>query len=97
MVMQNAITTNISLALRYLVQSIGSTFLLFILSWQLTLVMFATVPIVIFGAVGYGLFLRNLAKKTQDALARASEVAEESLSNIRIGNLLYFSDMSRMI
>jgi len=84
MVMQNAITTNISMGLRYIAQSVGSTFLLIIISWQLTLVMFATVPIVILGAVGYGLFLRNLAKKTQDALARASEVAEESLSNIRI-------------
>lgn len=43
----------------------------------------ATVPVVVIGAVAYGLFLKRLAKKTQDALARASEVAEETLSNIR--------------
>lgn len=44
-----------------------------------------TIPIVIIGAVAYGLFLKRLAKRTQDALARASEVAEEAISNIRTG------------
>jgi len=83
MVMQNAVTVNISMALRYIAQSAGSMFLLFIISWNLTLVMLATVPVVVLGAVAYGLFLKKLAKQTQDALARASEVAEESLSNIR--------------
>jgi len=82
-VMQNAVTVNISMGLRYIAQSIGSLFLLFVISWQLTLVMLATVPLVVIGAVCYGLALRNLSKKTQDALARASEVAEESISNIR--------------
>ena len=40
-------------------------------------------PLVVIGAVCYGLALRRLSKKTQDALARASEVAEECISNIR--------------
>ena len=81
MVMQNAVTVNISMALRYIAQASGSMILLFVISWNLTLVMLATVPVVVLGAVAYGLFLKKLAKRTQDALARASEVAEESLEN----------------
>ena len=40
------------------------------------------------GAVAYGLFVRKLATKTQDALASASEVAEEAISNLRTGKTL---------
>ena len=37
--MQNAVTVNISMALRYIAQAAGSMLLLFVISWQLTLVM----------------------------------------------------------
>ena len=49
----------------------------------MTIEQLATIPLVVIGAVCYGLALRRLAKKTQDALARASEVAEETISNMR--------------
>lgn len=39
MVMQNAVTVNISMGLRYIAQAAGSMVLLFVISWKLTLVM----------------------------------------------------------
>jgi ATP-binding cassette subfamily B protein len=49
----------------------------------LTGLMLTIVPVVAVGAVTYGRKVRGLSKQTQDALAAANEVAEESLSGIR--------------
>jgi len=35
------------------------------------------------GAVFYGRYIKNLSRKTQDALSNATKVAEERLANIR--------------
>jgi len=97
MVLQNTVTVNVSMGLRYLAQAFGGILLLFYISWKLTLVMLSCVPVVAIGAVVYGNYVRRLAKDRQDALARASEVAEESFSNIRTGtcvNALYHAHKS---
>src|SRR5436190_1114935 len=47
------------------------------------LIMLAVVPPVALGAVAYGRRVRRLSRDVQDALAQASEVAEESLAGIR--------------
>lgn len=80
---QNAVTVNISMGLRYVCQSIGSLAFLLFISWKLTIVMLIIVPVVMIGAVVYGLFVKKLAKQTQDALAKASEVAQEAIANLR--------------
>lgn len=82
-VLQNTVTSNISMALRYGLQSIGGVVVLFLTSLKLTLVMLAAVPVVVLAAVLYGRSIRKLSSEVQDALAKASEVAEESLSGIR--------------
>jgi len=82
-VLQTTVTANISLVLRNLVQAIGSVTMLMLTSAKLTLMMLAVVPPVALGAVWYGRRVRKLAKESQDALAKASEVAVESLSGIR--------------
>jgi ABC-type multidrug transport system fused ATPase/permease subunit len=74
---QSAVTTNISMFLRFLVQILGSIVVLFILSWKLSLLMFASIPFVSIGAVIYGKFLRRLQKTFQDELAVSGAVAEE--------------------
>ncbi len=82
-VLQNAVTANLSMTLRFLLQALGSVGVLFWTSTRLTLLMLAMVP---FAAVGVALFaryVRKLSKKTQDALAAASTVAEEVFSNVR--------------
>jgi ATP-binding cassette subfamily B protein len=82
-VLQNSVTVNISMALRFGLQAIGSVVVLFWTSWKLALLMMAVVPVVAVGAVIFGRSVRSLSKRTQDALAAATSVAEETLGNIR--------------
>jgi len=82
-ILQNSVTVNVSMLLRSLLQAAGSLVVLSWTSWQLTLLMLSVVPVVAVGAVVFARTVRSLSKKTQDALAAASEVAEETLSNIR--------------
>ena len=82
-VIQNALTVNISMLVRYLVQIIGSLAVMFGLSWRLTLVLLSVVPPVAIGAVWYGKKVKALRKRYQDELAAASAVAEETFSNMR--------------
>jgi len=80
---QNAVSVNLSMALRSAVGALGSIVLLFFISAELTLWMLAVVPPVALGGVAYGRIVRRYSVKAQDALARASEVAEESIGSIR--------------
>ncbi|MSQ00824.1 MAG: ATP-binding cassette domain-containing protein [Myxococcales bacterium] len=82
-VIQNSVTVNISMALRFSVQALGAVALLFLIHWRLSLVMVAIVPVVAVSAVAFGRQVRKLSKATQDALAAATTVAEESLGNVR--------------
>ena len=82
-VLQNAVTVNVSMALRFSFQAVGAVGIMMWTSWKLTMVMLAVVPIVAAGAGLYGRMLRKVSKQVQDALARASEVAEETLSGVR--------------
>lgn len=82
-ILQNSVTVNVSMALRFLLQALGSLAILFWTSWRLTVLMLAVVPFVAVGAVVFARAVRKLSRRTQDALAAASEVAEETLSNIR--------------
>ncbi|XP_060080419.1 uncharacterized protein LOC132559811 [Ylistrum balloti] len=82
-VLQNAITVNVSMLVRNILQLIGSLGFMFYLNPSLTGVLLSVVPIVSLGAVQYGKLLKNLRKKFQDKLADAGTMAEESLSSIR--------------
>jgi ATP-binding cassette subfamily B protein len=82
-VLQNTVSTNISMALRFLATVIGGIGCLIYTSPRLTLIMISVVPPVALGAVAYGRRVRKLSREVQDALARGSEVAEEALSGIR--------------
>ncbi len=82
-VLQNTVTVNLSMLLRYALMAMGALLILAWTSWQLTLVMLAVVPAVVVGARFYGQALRRVSKQFQDALARSTEVAEETLAGIR--------------
>jgi ABC transporter fused permease/ATP-binding protein len=82
-VLQNAVSTNLSMLLRNLAAVAGGTAMLFVTSWKLTLLMLAVVPAVALGAVMYGRRVRRLSRDVQDALGHASSVGEESLVGIR--------------
>ncbi|MBZ4332032.1 ABC transporter transmembrane domain-containing protein [Corallococcus sp. AS-1-12] len=82
-VLQNTVSVNISQGLRNAVQALGGIVLLFYTSPSLTFLMLAIVPLVAVGGMVYGRRVRGLSRNVQDALAKASEVAEESLSGMR--------------
>ncbi len=82
-VLQNAVSVNISMALRFTLSGLGSIIILLYTSWKLTLVMLSIVPIVAVAATIYGRKLRRVSKDVQDSLAEATSVAEEGLGNIR--------------
>ncbi|RYH21270.1 ATP-binding cassette domain-containing protein [archaeon] len=83
-VIQSCLSVNISMGLRSTAEIIVSIVLLFITSWELTLIMMAVVPALMVIIVLYGGFTKDLTKQLQDALAHAAEVGTESVSNVRI-------------
>jgi ABC transporter fused permease/ATP-binding protein len=82
-VLQNTVTVNVSMLLRFLVTGTGAIAFLFYTSWQLTLVALAVVPVVAIGGGVYGRRMRAVSREVQDALARSTEVAEETIAGIR--------------
>ena len=52
--------------------------ILLVLSPVLTGIMMAVVPVVVFGAVGYGKFLQKVSKKYQKSLSKGGEVRQFS-------------------
>jgi len=61
---------------------VGMTFIM-ITSVQLTLVMLASFPPIILGAILFGRYIRKLSKQSQDELAAANVVAEETMQAIQ--------------
>lgn len=82
-VLQNAVTVNVSMVLRFTLQIIGSLVVMFYLEVTLTLVLMVVVPVIVLIAKQYGSIVQKLRKKFQDELAGAGTTAEETISNIR--------------
>jgi ABC-type multidrug transport system fused ATPase/permease subunit len=81
--LESTVTVNFSMASRYLIQLIGGVVLLFVISWKLTLIMLAVIPVIGIVAIIYGRWVKSLGKRYQDALAKTTDIAEESLGNVR--------------
>ncbi len=82
-ILQNTVSVNVSMSLRSLATLIGGLGALVWTSPRLTAVMLLVVPPVAIGAVMYGRRVRALSRDVQDALAKSSTIAEESLSGLR--------------
>ncbi len=82
-VIQKAVTVNVSMLLRFVVQAVGAIAILAWINWKLTLVMLAVVPVVAAGAGLYGRLIRRVSRDVQDALAESTAVAEETLAGVR--------------
>lgn len=82
-ILQNTVTVNISMGLRFGAGAIGGLVVLFWMSPILATVSMAVVPVVAVGAAIYGRTLRTMSTEVQDAIARSNEVAEETIAGIR--------------
>ena len=72
----NSITTTFSL--------LGAVFLMMLLNWRLSLIVFMTVPLVTFMTRYFGNKIRKLARGVQDDLADSTAIAEDALGAVRI-------------
>lgn len=82
-VVQEGMTTNVSMLIRSVLFVIASMVIVFIISWELTLVMIAAiVPVIVF-SVSYGNAMKESQKIIQDEKAKISNQAEETFSNVR--------------
>lgn len=79
---QETLRTTIAEFFRQIVVVVGGiTFLVFI-SWKLSLIMLATVPVMALVAVFFGRYIRKLSKNAQDFTASSNSIIEEALSGI---------------
>lgn len=79
-------TFSITLAefFRQTITLVVGTFILFYFTPQLAFFMLATFPFLVILAMLFGNFIRKLSKKTQDELAKANIIVEETLQSISI-------------
>lgn len=82
-VLQNTVSVNISMALRNVASAIGGAAFLLYTSPTLSTLILLIIPPVALGSVYFGRRIRRFSRDVQDALAHASEVAEETIAGIR--------------
>lgn len=82
-VLQNALSVNISMLMRSLVQALGGVVMLFLTSSKLTIFILLIIPPVGFMAARFGKRVKTFSRRSQDALALSSGVAEESIGTVR--------------
>ncbi|XP_005733458.1 ATP-binding cassette sub-family B member 10, mitochondrial [Pundamilia nyererei] len=82
-VVGRSITDNLSDGLRAVAQAAAGVSMMFYVSPSLASFVLLIVPPMAGLAVIYGRYLRSISKRTQDALAQATQLAEERISNMR--------------
>lgn len=82
--LQAAVTDNLVTLLQQLITLVGGVFFLFWLDWRLTTIILIGIPMVTLTMVYLGRKIRKAAGETQDKLAEASAVLDETIAGIRI-------------
>ncbi|HNP96447.1 MAG TPA: ABC transporter transmembrane domain-containing protein [Cyclobacteriaceae bacterium] len=82
--LQDTFTVTLSELLRQIVVLIAGTVVIFVLTPKLTLFMLLTFPLLVLAALFFGKFIRKLSKKTQDQLASANVIVEETLQSVSV-------------
>ncbi len=82
--LQDTFSVTLAEFIRQIVILVLGLSLLFITNPKLTLFMLATFPVLVIAAFIFGMYIRKLSKKTQDSLADANVVVEETLQSIHV-------------
>ncbi|XP_067862440.1 ATP-binding cassette sub-family B member 9 [Heptranchias perlo] len=82
-VVSNMISQNINIFSRNLVKSVGMCVFMFTLSWKLSVVTLLGFPVVVMVSKLYGKYYKGLARQVQDALGKANNIAEETMSSMK--------------
>lgn len=80
--LQDTFSTTLAELFRQVVTLVAGVGFLLYNTPKLTLFMLATFPVLVLIAMVFGRFIRNLSKKTQDELAAANVIVEETLQSI---------------
>lgn len=80
--LQDTFSTTLAELLRQIITLIAGVVFLMITTPKLTLFMLATFPVLVIIAMVFGKFIRKLSKQTQDELAAANVIVEETLQSI---------------
>jgi ATP-binding cassette subfamily B (MDR/TAP) protein 9 len=76
------VTLNVNVFLRSIVQALGVLIFMAVLSWQLTLLAFISVPVITVLSRWYGEYIRSLTKVMQKKLADGNSVSESTLGTM---------------
>jgi ABC-type branched-subunit amino acid transport system ATPase component len=79
---QEVLRTTIAEFFRQIIIVVGGIAFLFFISWKLSLIMLATVPVMAIVAVFFGRYIRKLSKEAQDYIATSNSILEEALTGI---------------
>jgi len=82
--LRSAATGTLAEAITQTISLLGSVSLMVVLNWRLSLIIFATVPIISIATRYFGVKIRQLSRDVQDRLADTTAVAEETLGAIRV-------------
>jgi ABC-type multidrug transport system fused ATPase/permease subunit len=82
--LSDAYTFMLAELLRQIVVLIGGIVIISISTPKLTLFMLLTFPLLVVAALFFGKFIRKMSKKTQDQLATANVIVEETLQSISV-------------
>jgi len=82
--LQNVIGSSVSIALRNVLLFFGGVVLLFVTNAKLSLIVLASVPLVVVPVILFGRRVRRLSRSSQDRLADVGSYAGESLRHIKI-------------
>ncbi len=82
--LQDTFSYTLAELLRQVLTLILGTAIILYLAPNLTLFMLLTFPVLVLAALVFGRYIRRLSRKTQDRLAEANVVVEESLQSISI-------------
>ena len=80
--LQDTFSVTLAELFRQLITLLAGTVFLLITTPKLTLFMLATFPVLVIIAMVFGRFIRKLSKATQDELAAANVIVEETLQSI---------------
>ncbi|XP_066530950.1 antigen peptide transporter 2a [Hoplias malabaricus] len=81
--MARAVALNVNVLLRTFINTMGMLYLMFSLSWKLTLMMLLETPLTGLLQNIYDTHYQRLSKAVQDSIARANDAAGETVSGIR--------------
>ncbi|MEM1408118.1 MAG: ABC transporter transmembrane domain-containing protein, partial [Bacteroidota bacterium] len=82
--LQDTFSTTLAEVFRQLATLVIGTLVIFFITPKLTFFMLCTFPVLVIAALVFGKYIRRLSKNTQDNLAQANVIVEETLQTISV-------------